>query len=167
MHKLMFVVATVATLVLAAAAVAAAPEHDYFESPYSYVDTSECGFPIAVDGIFTNRIVDGSAATGTGMLQLHQSDVATLTAKGTTLRVNDHFTIFVTFVDGVPTSAKHVGVLDNIVGPNGNHVFFRTGQAVYQVVFDPVLGFYVDGPLVTRHGLRDDFDVSEFCAVFG
>ena len=66
----------------------------------------------------------------------------------------------------MPVSAKHVGVLDNISGPNGEHLFFRTGQAVYEVVFDPVLGYYVDGPLVTRHGIRDDFDATEFCAAF-
>jgi hypothetical protein len=34
-------------------------------------------------------------------------------------------------------------------------------------VFDPILGFYVDGPLVARHGLRDDFDPVAFCAAFG
>ena len=37
---------------------------------------------------------------------------------------------------------------------------------MYQVVFDPVLGYYVDGPLVTRHGIRDDFDPTAFCAAF-
>ena len=72
----------------------------------------------------------------------------------------------VTFVDGVPVSAKHVGLLDSITGPNGEHIFFRTGQAVYAAVFDPVLGFYVDGPLITRHGIRDDFDLAGFCAAF-
>jgi hypothetical protein len=157
----------VSTLALAGTANAAPPEHDTFVDHYSYVDTDTCPFPIAVEGVFTNRIVDSTVADGTGVLQLHQSDVATLTANGVTLRTNDHFTIFVTFVDGVPVSAKHVGVLDDITGPNGVHLFFRTGQAVYQVVFDPVLGYYVDGSLVTRHGIRDDFDPTEFCAAFG
>jgi hypothetical protein len=166
MHKLIVAVLSGATLAFAVSASAAPPEHDFFQSAYSYVDTSECGFPIAVQGLFTNRIIDTASATGTGTLELHQSDVATLTATGVTLRVNDHFTILVTFVNGVPTSATHVGVLDNITGPNGEHIFFRTGQAVYDVVFDPVLGYYVDGQLVTRHGLRDDFDASAFCAAF-
>lgn len=153
--------------VLTAPATAAAPDHELFRFAYQYVDTQECGFPVAVSGEFTNMIIDSSLASGTGTLELHQSDIATLTAKGVTLRVNDHYTIFVTIVNGVPTSATHVGVLDNIIGPNGEHIFFRTGQAVYQVVFDPDLGFYVDGPLVTRHGLRDNFDAAEFCAAFG
>ena len=115
------------------AAAAAKPDHELIQYPYSYVDTSECGFSIAVEGVFTNMIIDSSLATGTGTLELHQSDVATLTANGVTLRVDDHYTIFVTILNGVPESAKHVGVLDNIIGPNGDHIFFRTGQVVYQV----------------------------------
>ena len=156
----------VATLAVAARARAAQPDHELFKFPYSYVDTTECGFPIAVEGVFTNRIIDTSLATGTGTTELHQSDVATLTANNVTLRVDDHYTIFVTWIYGVATSAKHVGVLDNIIGPNGEHIFFRTGQAVYQVVLDPDTGFFVDGPLVTRHGLRDNFDATKFCAAF-
>jgi hypothetical protein len=168
MYKLLALVsAMIAALTIAAAASATAPDHELFVSPYSYVDTDTCGFPIAVEGTFTNMIIDGAVATGTGTLELHQSDVATLTANGITLRVDDHYTIFVTWIDGVATSAKHVGVLDNIIGPNGDHIFFRTGQAVYQVVRDPDTGFFVDGPLVTRHGLRDNFDATEFCAAFG
>jgi len=150
-----------------AAATAAAPEKDTFASPYAYVDSDTCGFAITVQGVFTNTIIDSSAATGTGTLELHQSNVATITAGRTTLRVDDHYTIFVMWVDGVAVSAKHVGVLDDVRGPNGERVFFRTGQAVYQVVLDPVTGFYVDGPLVTRHGVRADFDASAFCAAFG
>jgi hypothetical protein len=133
--------AVAATLALAAAAGAAAPDHETLKFPYQFVDT------------------------GTGTLQLHQSNVGTLTANGTTLRQDDHYTIFVDIVDGVPVTAKHVGVLEKIFGPDGP-VHFRTGQAVFEVVFDPVLGFYVDGPLVTRHGLRHDFDPVAFCAVF-
>jgi hypothetical protein len=167
MHKVLALIPlVVATLTLAATATASAPDHELFKFPYSYVAT-DCGFPVTVEGVFTNMIIDTSVATGTGTVELHQSDVATVSAKGTTLRVDDHYTIFVTIVDGVPVGAKHVGVLDNITGPNGEHIFFRTGQAVYQVVFDPEIGFYVDGPLITRHGLRDDFDLTEFCAAFG
>jgi hypothetical protein len=167
MNKLIALVsAMVGALALVGAALASPPDHELFKFPYSNVDTETCGFRIAVHGEFTNRIIDTSLATGTGTLELHQSDVGTMTANGVTLRVNDHYTIFVEIENGVPVSAKHVGVLDNIIGPNGEHIFFRTGQAVYQVVFDPEIGFYVDGPLVTRHGLRDDFDASEFCAAF-
>jgi len=159
--------AALVALAGAAGATAAAPEKDTFVSPYAYVDADTCGFAITVEGVFTNTIIDSSAATGTGTLELHQSNVAKLTAGGTTLRVEDHYTILVTWVDGVAVSAKHVGVLDDVRGPNGERVFFRTGQAVYQVVLDPVTGFYVDGPLVTRHGVRADFDASAFCAAFG
>jgi hypothetical protein len=157
--------AVAATLALAAAAGAAAPDHETLKFPYQFVDTDTCGFPITGDYVFTNMIIDTSLATGTGTLQLHQTNVGTLTANGTTLRQDDHYTIFVDIVDGVPVTAKHVGVLEKIFGPDGP-VHFRTGQAVYEVVFDPDLGFYVDGPLVTRHGLRHDFDPVAFCAAF-
>lgn len=159
--------AAVAALAVASDATALAPEKDVFSVPYEYVDSDTCSFAITVRGVFTNMIIDGSAATGTGTLELHQSDVATMAGRGTILRVDDHYTIFVAFVDGVPVSAKHVGVLDNIRGPTGQPIFFRTGQAVYDVVFDPDLGYYVDGPLVTRHGVRDNFDAAELCAAFG
>jgi hypothetical protein len=166
MFKLYAIVcASLAPLSVTAAASAAAPEKETFTSPYASVAT-DCGFPVAVDGVFTNRIVAHNLPSGTGTLQLHQSDVATATANGVTLRVNRHYTIMVTWVDGVAVTAKHVGLLDSITAPNGEHIFFRTGQAVYEVVFDPVFGFYVDGPLITRHGIRDDFDLAEFCAAF-
>ena len=84
-----------------------------------------------------------------------------------TLHVNGEYTIFVRIIDGIPQTAKHVGVLDSIMGPNGEHLFFRTGEAVYQVVYDPDLGYYVDGPLITRHGVRDNFDGAKICAAFG
>lgn len=166
----MFRVLTTACTILAALSVtavasAAAPEKETFTFPYAYTAT-DCGFPVVVEGVFTNRIVAHNEATGTGTLQLHQSDVATAMANGVTLRVNSRYTIMVTWVDGVAVTAKHVGLLDSITGPNGEHLFFRTGQAVYEVVFDPVLGFFVDGPLITRHGIRDDFDLAEFCAAF-
>ena len=149
------------------AARAAAPVLESFAFPYEYVDPDTCGFAITVEGVFTNRIIDSASATGSGTQQLHQSNVATLVGNGTTLTVDDHYTILVTWDGGVALNAKHVGVLDNIRGPNGEAVFFRTGQAVYQVVLDPDSGFFVDGPLVTRHGVRDDFDAAAFCAAFG
>ena len=158
--------ATLTLAVTAPGAGAAAPDHQTFSFSSDSIDTS-CGFPVAVHAEFTNMIIDSSLLTGTGTLQLHQSDVETWTANGITLRVNDHYTIFVTTVDGIPQTATHVGVLDDIVGPNGDHLFFRTGQAVYQVVFDPDLGFYVDGALLTRHGVRDNFDGAKICAAFG
>jgi hypothetical protein len=167
MSKLIVLAAAIlGALTIGGSALATAPDREVFKFPYSYVDTDTCGFAIAVEGVFTNMIIDTSLATGTGTLELHQSDVATLTANGVTLSVDDHYTIFVTWVDGIATSAKHVGVLDNIIGPNGDHIFFRTGQAVYEVVRDPDTGFFVDGPLVTRHGLRDNFDAARFCGAF-
>ena len=154
-----------AAIALAGAATAAAPDRVTLPFAYAYVDTETCAFPIAVEGVFQNAIIDFTAATGTGTLQLHQSNVATMTANGVTLHVHARYTIFVTFVDGVPVSAKHVGLLDDIRGADG-HMFQRTGQAVYEVVFDPVSGFYLDGPLVTRHGVRADFDAAAICAEF-
>jgi hypothetical protein len=59
-----------------------------------------------------------------------------------------------------------VGNLDEIIGPNGP-LFHRTGLDEYAVVYDPSIGFYVDGPRILRHGLRDDFDAAEICAAFG
>jgi hypothetical protein len=153
--------------VSAAPAVAAAPDHETFSFSFEYTDTDLCSFPIAVHGDFTNMIVDSSAATGTGTLQLHQRDVETWTAKGVMLRANGDYTILVTIINGVPQTAKHVGLLDDISGPNGEHLFFRTGDAVYQVVFDPGSGYYVDGPLIARHGVRDNFDAAKICAAFG
>lgn len=158
--------AAFALTVSSAPAGATAPDHETFNFSFDYTDT-QCGFPIVVHGEFTNMIIDSSLATGTGTLQLHQRDVETWTANGVTLHVNGEYTIFVTFVDGIPQTAKHVGVLDSIMGPNGEHLFFRTGEAVYQVVYDPDLGYYVDGPLITRHGVRDNFDGAKICAAFG
>jgi hypothetical protein len=160
-------IAAFALSVSSAPAEAAAPDHETFNFSFDYTDTDTCGFPVAVHGEFTNMIIDSSLATGTGTLQLHQRDVETWTANGVTLHVNGAYTIFVRIIDGVPQIAKHVGVLDFIMGPNGDHLFFRTGEAVYQVVYDPVLGFYVDGPLITRHGVRDNFDAAKICGAFG
>ena len=168
MRTLFAVVATLSlSLALSAAtARAAAPDHQTFKYPYQFVDTDTCGFPIAGDYVFTNDIIDSASATGTGVLELHQSNVGTLTAKGVTLRETDHYTVFVTFANGVPVTAKHVGDLDEIIGPGGP-LFHRTGLDVYAVVFDPGSGLYVDGPRIVREGLRDNFDVAEFCAAFG
>ena len=162
-----FIAALLGSALLPATAWAAAPDHELFTFSSDYVDTELCGFPITVHSDFTNMIIDTSLLTGDGTAQLHQRDVETWTAKGVTLRVNDHYTIFVESVGGVPQTAKHVGVLDDITGPGGEHVFFRTGAAVYQVVFDPDVGYYVDGPLVVRHGVRDNFDAAKVCAAFG
>jgi hypothetical protein len=159
--------AGLALAVSAGPAPAAAPDHETFKFSFDYIDTDTCGFPIAVHGDFTNMIVDSSLATGTGTLQLHQRDVETWTAKGVTLRANGEYTIFVTIVNGVPQTAKHVGLLDDITGPNGEHLFFRTGEAVYQVVYDSDSGYYVDGPLIARRGVRDNFDAAKICAAFG
>jgi hypothetical protein len=159
--------AAVSLAVAAAPAAAAAPDHETFHFSFDYTDTDLCGFPIAVHGEFTNMIIDSSLATGTGTLQLHQRDTETWTANGVTLRVSGDYTIFVAIVDGVPQTAKHVGLLDDITAPNGDHLFLRTGEAVYQVVYDPDSGFYVDGPLITRHGVKGNFDAAKICAAFG
>jgi hypothetical protein len=161
------VLAALVSLGSAAPAGAAAPEHDTFTFVDDYIDTQTCGFPISIHVEFTNMVIDSAFLTGTGTLQLHQRDLETWTANGVTLRGNGEYTIFVAFVDGVPQTATHVGLLNSVIGPNGEHLFFRTGQAVYQVVFDPNLGYYVDGPQITRHGIRDNFDVAEICAAFG
>jgi hypothetical protein len=167
-------VATVAAIVIAAVAAtalpatAATPIHVRgFEFPISYVDTEMCGFPVAVETVFTNDEIAFFDADGVmTALQLHQSEVGTWTAKGVTLKINTRETILVEFEDGIPVIAKHVGLLNSIVGPNGP-VFLRTGQRVFEVVFDPVSGFYVDGPRIALHGVRADFDAAAVCAAFG
>jgi hypothetical protein len=153
--------AVVTALAAVAAAGAGPPIHDTFTEHVVDVDTETCSFPVARDVVFTNNIA--SFFNGQGnitKLHLHQSTVGTLTANGTTLRVNIRETIFVEFAGGVPVTAKHVGQLDYIGGSGGQPVFHRTGQAVFQVVGG------VDGPLIARHGLRDDFDPVAFCAAF-
>ena len=165
-RPIVVVVALTLSLALAAAkANAAAPDHEFIKYQYGFVDET-CGFPVVGDYVFTNDIIDSSLATGTGTLQLHQSNVGTLTAKGVALREQDHYTIFVTIVNGVPVTATHVGDLDEIIGPGGP-LFHRTGFDEYLVVFDPDLGYYVDGMRIVRHGLRDNFDGAEICAAFG
>jgi hypothetical protein len=153
-------------LTLSASAWAVPPIHDTFTVHRTVTHTEPCGFPVVQDWDFTNDITAFLDAEGNSIaLHLHQSSVGTLTGKGTTLRLNIRETIFVYFEDGVEVRAKHVGVLDSIIGPGGP-VFLRTGQTAFEVVFDPDRGFYVDGPLLARHGLRADFDPVAFCAAF-
>jgi hypothetical protein len=172
--------AIAAVLGIAVLAVSAAPagatyrpcgdervKHCTFSEEDHFIDTGTCGFEIVGDFVFTNDITELVDPQGvTTQLQLHQSEVGTYTAKGVTLRENDRYTIIVDYVDGIPVTAKHVGGLDEIVGPGGP-IFHRTGIDEYAVVFDPVSGFYRDGPRIFRQGLRDNFDVAEFCAAFG
>jgi hypothetical protein len=167
MRRLLLIASVLGALTLASAAEAVPPIHDTVSFHDQFVDTTMCGFPIVGDLVFTNDITEFRDGEGTNSkLQLHQSTVGTFTANGVTLRINSRETIMVDFVDGVPVTAKHVGQLDHIRGPNGP-IFHRTGQDVFQVVFDPQTGFYVDGPRIARHGLRDDFDLAVFCGEFG
>jgi hypothetical protein len=166
MRKLAIIASVLGALGFATAAVAAPPFHDQFTVHLTTVDTATCDFAVVQDWDFTNTITEFVDAEGTTTaLQLHQSSVGTLSGIGTTLRLNIRETIFVDFEDGVPVRAKHVGVLDSIVGPGGP-VFLRTGQATFEVVFDPDRGFYVDGPVLARHGLLASFDPVAVCAAF-
>jgi len=135
--------------------------HDTFSVHLTDVDTQTCSFPVVRDWVFTNDETDFFDADGavTGV-QLHQSSVGTLTGNKVTLRLNIRETIMLEFAGGVPVTAKHVGQLDYIGGSEGQPVFHRTGQAVFEVVGG------LDGPLIARHGLRDDFDPVAFCAAF-
>ena len=161
MRRLMILAALV-TAVAAAPAAAVPPFHDTFTVHIVDVDTTTCAFPVTREWDFTNTIIDQVDQDGLPkQLQLHQSSVGTISANGNTLRFAIRETILVDFEDGIPVSAKHVGNLDSIGA--GNALFHRTGQATFQVVFDPVSGFFVDGPLTARHGLRDDFDPIAFC----
>lgn len=153
--------AALAALAVAGTAGAVAPIHDRFSAHLTDVDTETCGFPVAREWVTTNDVITFFDAEGNvTKVQLHQSNVGTLTGNGVTLRMNIRETIFLEFDGGVPVTAKHVGQLDYIGGSGGQPVFHRTGQAVFQVVG----GF--DGPLIARHGLRDDFDPVAFCAAF-
>jgi hypothetical protein len=162
MRPLLALVTTaVALLALAGTAAAEPPIHDSFSIHLSDIDTNTCSFPVVRDWVFTTHDTAFFDADGviTG-LQLHQSSVGTLTGNGVTLRLNIRETIMVEFAAGIPVTAKHVGQLDYIGGSQGQPVFHRTGQAVFQVVNG------LDGPLIARHGLRDDLDPVEFCAAF-
>ena len=159
MRTLLVLASAAASLVLVAAAGATPPVHDSFTFHDQFVDTDTCAFPVAGDVTFTNDITEWFDEGVIETLHLHQTTVGTLSAKGTTLKLNIRETIIVEFVDGVAVTAKHVGLLDSIVGPGGP-VFLRTGQALFEVVGG------LDGPLIARHGLRDVFDPVEFCAAF-
>lgn len=150
-----------ALLTVAETAEAEPPLHDSFSIHLTDVDTQTCSFPVVRDWVFTQH--DTAFFDGEGTitkLQLHQSSVGTLTGNGVTLRLNIRETTMVEFAEGIPVTAKHVGQLDYIGGSQGQPVFHRTGQEVREVVGG------LDGPLIARHGLRDDLDPVEFCAAF-
>jgi hypothetical protein len=156
--------AAFATTVSPASAVP--PLHESFSFINSFTDSETCGFPIAVNTVFTNDITEFSQAGELIGLQLHQSEVGTWSAKGVTLKVNIRETILVAFENGIPVIARHLGLLNSIIGPNGP-LFLRTGQRAFEVVFDPSSGFYVDGPVIASHGVRANFDATAVCAAFG
>ena len=161
MRRLALFVAAVAAVV-PQSAVAAPPFHDTFTVRIVDVDTQTCAFPVTREWDFTNRISDYVEKSGLpDKLQLHQSSVGTVSANGKTLRFSIRETIMVDFENGIPVTAKHVGNLDSVGA--GNALFHRSGQATFEVVFDPNSGFFVDGPLTARHGLRDDFDPVAYC----
>jgi hypothetical protein len=158
---LTFATAAVALLGFAASAAAEPPIHDSFSIHLTDVDTQTCDFPVVRDWVFTTHDTAFFDADGViTKLQLHQSNVGTLSGNGVTLRLNIRETTMVEFAGGVPVTAKHVGQLDYIGGSQGQPVFHRTGQEVREVVGG------LDGPLIARHGLRDDFDPVAFCAAF-
>ena len=159
MRMLVLASAAAASLVLVAVAAAAPPVHDSFTVHDQFVDADTCAFPVAGDVTFTNDITEWFDDGVIDTLHLHQTTAGTLSAKGTTLKLNIRETIIVEFENGVAVTAKHVGLLNSIVGPGGP-VFLRTGQALFEVVGG------LDGPLIARHGLRDVFDPVEFCAAF-
>ena len=167
MLKLVLVaLASTFTLAIAAPAGAVPPLHNTFGVHIVDVDTATCDFSVGRDFVFTNAATEFFDREGVRTkLSLQQTTMGTLTANGITLRLHIRETIIVEFAGGIPVSAKHVGLLDYI-GGRGSAVFHRSGQAAFVVVLDPVSGFYVDGPLTARHGLRDDFDAAEFCSAF-
>jgi hypothetical protein len=68
--------------------------------------------------------------------------------------------VIVEFAGRRPGDGEARGQLDYIGGSAGQPVFHRTGQAVFEVVGG------LDGPLIARYGLRDDFDPVALCAAF-
>jgi hypothetical protein len=151
----------IAALALATPVHATPPIHETSSAQLTDVDTQTCSFAVVRDWVATNDVTAFFDAEGNvTQVQLHQSSVGTLTGNGVTLRLNIHETIMLEFEGGVPVTARHVGQLDYIGGSGGQPVFHRTGQAVFEVVGG------IDGPLIARHGLRDDFDPVAFCAAF-
>ena len=158
---LTFATAAVALLGFVGSAAAEPPIHDSFSIHLTDVDTQTCDFPVVRDWVFTTHDTAFVDTEGTiTALQLHQSSVGRLTGNGVSLRLNIRETTMIDFAGGVPVTAKHVGQLDYIGGSQGQPVFHRTGQEVREVVGG------LDGPLIARHGLRDDFDPVAFCASF-
>ena len=150
-----------ALLALAGTAQAVPPIHDSFSIHLTDVDTQTCSFPVVRDWVFTTHDTAFFDAEGLiTKLQLHQSNVGTLTGNGVTLRLNIRESTMVEFAGGIPVTANHLGQLDYIGGSHGQPVFHRTGHEVREVVG------VLDGPLIARHGLRDDFDPVAFCAAF-
>jgi hypothetical protein len=161
MRCLPAVLSALAVAVLAPTAGAAAPKHyGPFTFHDQFVDTDTCGFPIVGDIVETNAVTEFDNPDGTiASLQLHQSSVGSVVGNGVTLKESDHYTIFVDFTDGVATQAKHVGVLFNLIGPDGV-VFHVAGQQVFEVVN----GF--DANILVAHGIDLDFDPATACAAF-
>jgi len=104
----------------ASSARASAPQHFHVQFPEERVDTTTCAFPIVFSFVFTNDVTaffDGAGVIQS--LQLHQSRVGTVVAKGVTLKEDEHTQTFVTFTDGNATQAVHVGTILHLVGPSG------------------------------------------------
>jgi hypothetical protein len=161
MRKSVLLAAVTAILAVAATAAAAEPTHFRSVFPYQFVDTQTCAFPIVGDFVFTNDGTEFDNADGTiSSLQLHQSNVGTLTGNSVTLTENEHTQTFVTFVDGAASQAAHVGTLFHLVGPNG-----RDALVAGQQVFEVENGF--DTTLIAEHGVAFDFSSdAAFCAAF-
>jgi hypothetical protein len=161
MRKFVLLAAVAAILTAAATAAAAEPQHFRSVFPYQFVDTQTCAFPIVGDFMFTNYGTEFDNADGTiSSLQLHQSNVGTLTGNGVTLTENEHTQTFVTFVDGVASQAVHLGTLLHLVGPNGRDALVAGRQ-----VFEVENGF--DTTLISEQGVQFDFSSdAAFCAAF-
>ncbi len=161
MSKLVLIaVGAAAALALVPMAGAAGPQHFAFTSRDHFVDTETCSFPIVGDFTFTNDVTEFDNPDGTIVrLQLHQTNVGTLVGNGVTLKEDEHTQTFVTFVDGSPTQAIHVGVLFHMIAPDGT-LFLVAGQEVWEVEN----GF--DHTLISFHGVDFGGDVAAFCAAF-
>ena len=111
---LSFIAGAVALAAVAATSAGATPPvHDRSSVHLTDVDTQTCGFPVVRDWVASNDVTAFFDADGNiTRLELHQSNVGTLTALGVSLRLNIRETIMVEFVGGVPVTAKHVGQLD-------------------------------------------------------
>src|SRR5215207_7430035 len=91
-----------ALLTVAETAEAEPPLHDSFSIHLTDVDTQTCSFPVVRDWVFTTHDTAFFDADGViTMLQLHQSNVGTLTGNGVTLRLNIRETTIVEFAGGI------------------------------------------------------------------